>query len=108
MKKYEIIKDKREFDNIIHNSPYSKNKYYVIYNKERENKFSRFGIAVGKKIGNAVTRNRVKRQIRAIIDNNKNLFQNSKDYIIIVKKTFLDLSFSEMEKELKSLIEKKV
>lgn len=106
MKKYEIIKDKSEFDNLIHNAPYLKNKYYVIYNKERTPKFPRFGIAVGKKIGNAVTRNRVKRQMRAIIDNNKNLFQNSKDYIIIVKKTFLDLSFSEMEKELKSLIEK--
>lgn len=106
MKKYEIIKDKREFDDIIHNAPYLKNKYYVLYNKERAPKFPRFGIAVGKKIGNAVTRNRVKRQIRAIIDNNKNLFQNSKDYIIIVKKNFLDISFQEMDRQLRSLIEK--
>lgn len=106
MKKYEIIKDKREFDDIIHNSPYHKNKSFVIYNKEREVKFPRFGIAVGKKIGNAVIRNKVKRQIRAIIDNNKNLFQNSKDYIIIVKKSFLDSSFKENEKSLRSLLEK--
>lgn len=106
MKKYEIIKDKSEFDNLIHNAPYLKNKYYVIYNKERTPKFPRFGIAVGKKIGNAVTRNRVKRQMRAIIDNNKNLFQNSKDYIIIVKRNFLDLTFQDMERELKSLLEK--
>ncbi|MCX4365139.1 MAG: ribonuclease P protein component [Bacilli bacterium] len=106
MKKYEIIKDKREFDEIIHNAPYLKNRYYVIYNKERSPKFPRFGLAVGKKIGNAVTRNRVKRQMRAIIDNNKNLFQNTKDYIIIIKKNFLDLSFSEMEIELKRLLEK--
>ncbi|MDE5630927.1 MAG: ribonuclease P protein component, partial [Bacilli bacterium] len=78
----------------------------VIYNKERAPKFPRFGLAVGKKIGNAVTRNRVKRQIRSIIDNNKNLFKNSKDYIIIVKRNFLDLSFQDMERELKSLLEK--
>ncbi len=106
MKKYEIIKDAREFDNIIHNSPYLKNKYFVIYYKEREINFPRFGIAVGKKIGNAVTRNKVKRQTRSIIDNNKNLFQNSKDYIIIVKKTFLDISFTEKENELRRLLEK--
>lgn len=106
MKKFEIIKDKREFDDIIHNSPYLKNKIFVIYNKEREVKFPRFGIAVGKKIGNAVTRNKVKRQLRSIIDNNKNLFQNSKDYIIIVKKSFLDSSFNENEKSLRSLLEK--
>lgn len=44
--------------------------------------------------------------MRSLIDNHKNLFQNDKDYIIIVKKTFLDLSFQEMDKELRSLIEK--
>lgn len=106
MKKYEVVKDKREYDDIIHNSPYKKNKYFVIYYKEKEKCFPRFGLAVGKKLGNAVTRNKVKRQMRSLIDNHKNLFQNDKDYIIIVKKTFLDLSFQEMDKELRSLIEK--
>lgn len=106
MKKFEIIKDKREFDDIIHNYPYLKSKSLVIYNKERNACFPRFGIAVGKKIGNAVTRNKVKRQIRTIIDNNKNLFQNSKDYIIIVKKSFLDLSFKENEDSLRKTLEK--
>lgn len=106
MKKYEIIKEKYEYDKIIHNSPYQKNKYFVIYNKEREEKYPRFGLAVGKKLGNAVTRNKIKRQLRVIIDNNKKLFKNSKDYIIIVKKAILDLSFQEMEKELIGLIKK--
>lgn len=106
MKKYEVVKDKREYDDIIHNCPYKKNKYFVMYYKDSTRNFPRFGLAVGKKIGNAVTRNKVKRQMRSIIDNNKNLFPNAKDYIIIVKKTFLDLSFQEMNNELRSLIEK--
>lgn len=106
MKKYEIVKVHKEFDDIIHNCPYKKNKYYIIYYKERENNISRFGIAVGKKIGNAVLRNRVKRQMRAIIDKNKNLFQNNTDYIIIVKKDFLDLNYEEANKELLSLMRK--
>ncbi len=104
MKKFEIVKEHKDFDDIIQNSPYLKNKYYIIYYKERDLGFPRFGIAVGKKIGNAVTRNRVKRQIRALIDKNKKLFQNDRDYIIIVKKDFLNLSYQEATEELISLI----
>lgn len=106
MKKYEIVKEHKEFDDIIHNSPYKKNRYYIIYYKERENCYSRFGIAVGKKIGNAVIRNRVKRQVRALIDKNKNLFKNNTDYIIIMKKDFLNLNYEEATNELISLMKK--
>ncbi len=106
MKKYEIVKEHKEFDEIIHNCPYKKSQYFIIYYKERENSFSRFGIAVGKKLGNAVTRNRVKRQVRALIDNNKNLFQNNRDYIIIMKKDFLNLNYEQATNELISLMRK--
>ena len=98
MKKFEIIKLHKDFDKIIHNGSYKKNKYYIIYNKERDLSFPKFGIAVGKKLGNAVTRNKVKRQVRMIIKNNR-------DYIIIVKKSVLDISYQQMNEELKGLIE---
>lgn len=104
MKKYEIVKEHKEFDDIIANGKYIKNRYFVIYNKESNYSYPRFGIAVGKKIGNAVTRNKFKRQIRMIINNNKNLFKNNKDYIIIIKKSSLDLKFSELNNNLLELI----
>ncbi len=99
-----MVKEQREFDSIIKTSPFEKNKYFLLYNKEREASHPRFGIAVGTKVGNAVTRNRLKRQIRAIIDKNKKLFSNHKDYIIIVKRNCLEINFQEMEKHLLSLI----
>lgn len=105
MKKYEIVKEHHEFDDIIHNGRYKKNKYFVIYNKESNNLYPRFGIAVGKKVGNAVTRNKLKRQIREIITRNKNLFQNNQDYIIIVKRSSLMLTFQQMKDEIMNLIE---
>ena len=105
MKKFEIIKLHKDFDEIIHNGSYKKNKYYIIYNKERDLSFPKFGIAVGKKLGNAVTRNKVKRQVRMIINNNKNLFKNNRDYIIIVKKSVLDITYQEMNDQLKCLVE---
>ena len=106
MKKYEIVKEHKEFDDILTNGSYRKNNYYVIYNKDSNYNFPRFGIAVGKKIGNAVIRNKVKRQVRMIISSNKNLFKNNKDYIIIVKKAFLDINFNTKNNELIKLLEK--
>lgn len=100
MKKYEIVKEKKEFDKIINTGKYKKNNFFVIYNKENKNAFPKFGIAVGKKVGNAVIRNKLKRQVRMILTNNKNLFQNDKDYIIIVKRNSLFISYQEMEQKL--------
>lgn len=106
MKKYEVVKEHHEFDDIINTGKYIKNNLFVIYNKDSKFNYPRFGIAVGKKIGNAVTRNKVKRQVRMILTNNKNLFKNNKDYIIIVKKGVLSVSYEEMNNSLVSLIEK--
>lgn len=106
MKKYEIVKEHKQFDDIIQTGKYKKGSIYIIYNKESNLNFPRFGIAVGKKVGNAVIRNRLKRQTRMIINNNKNLFKNNKDYIIIVKRNALDATFQQMESNLISLLEK--
>lgn len=102
MKKFEIVKEHKEFDNIINTGKYIKGTYYVIYNKENTNK--RFGIAVSKKFGSAVQRNRIKRQTRMILENNKNLFKNGFDYIIIVKRNALNVDYKHLEEDIQSII----
>lgn len=108
MKKYEIVKEHYEFDNIINNGKSIGNKIYSIYFLNHKEEYPKFGIAVGKKIGNAVTRNKYKRIIRNIIDNNKLLFKKNYDYIIIIKRKCLDLSFNELNEKLSSLIKEKI
>lgn len=108
MKKYEIVKEHRDYDNIINNGRYIKNNTFIVYFLKHEENFPKFGMAVGKKIGNAVTRNKYKRIIRNIIDNNKFLFKKEYDYIIIIKKVCLDMSFIEISDSLKTLIEEKL
>ena len=49
-------------------------------------------------------RNRIKRQIRNIIDNNKMLFQKQYRYIIMVKNACNNKTFEELNKNLTSLI----
>lgn len=100
MKKYETVKEHKEFEYIIHNCPFKKSKNFIIYNKDNEQAYPRFGIAVSKKLGNAVTRNRAKRVMRELIHNNKKLFQNNKDYIIIIKKGLINEDFTNLNEEL--------
>ena len=61
-------------------------------------------ITIPKKTGTAVVRNKIKRRIKNIIDNNKKIVQSGYDYVIIVKKGVLDLTYQEMERELLKLI----
>ena len=94
MKKINIIKESKDFDRIIHNNKSHKYKDYIIYIEYNNESTYKFGLSVGKKIGNAVTRNKVKRQLKNIID--KNIYKNGFNCIIIVGKGILERTFEEM------------
>ena len=80
------------------------NRKFVIYYLEQEQKHFRVGISVSKKLGNAVRRNKVKRQIREIIS--KNDYQKNFDCIIIVRREINNADFQEIEKDLNYALEK--
>jgi len=106
MKKCDVIKNSREFDEIINSRKYVKNNEFVIYYRNNTFKKNRFGISVGKKIGNAVTRNYYKRIIRNICDKYNFIYSNYKDYIIIMRKGCIELSFSDINNSFISLVKK--
>lgn len=60
----EILKDNRNFLALYKKGRFIASKYMVIYVKPNGRPFNRFGITAGKKVGNAVCRNRAKRLIR--------------------------------------------
>lgn len=98
MKKINVVKCNKDFNFIISNNKPYKYKDYVIYLAKKDSDVYKFGISVGKKVGNAVVRNKVKRQIRSIIDT-KN-YKNNFNCIIIVGKGILFRSFDEMKSNL--------
>lgn len=104
MKKLYIVKNTRDFERIMKSGKVLKNKSFVIYYIENNLPYNRYGISVGKKIGNAVHRNKFKRRIRAIIDNSKKDYINSQDYIIILRRSAKDKDYQELEMDFLSLI----
>ena len=98
MKKINILKNSREFERIIKNNKPYKYKDYVIFFEEGTNDIYHFGLSVGKKVGNAVNRNLIKRRLKSIID--KKDYQNNFNCIIIVGKGINGRSFKEMEDNL--------
>lgn len=104
MKKKNIIKKSSDFDRIIHHNKSFKYKDYIIYVERTKENTYHFGLSVGKKIGNAVNRNKVKRQLKTIID--KKDYKNGFNCIIIVGRGINDRTFIEMEENFNKCIEK--
>lgn len=105
MKKRNIVKEKKDFDIIFKLRNQTSSKFYYIYIKDNDlNKF-RFGICVSKKLGNAVTRNKLKRRVKDIIDKSKLHFE-SKDYIIVLKKSAKSAKYLELKEDLISVLKK--
>ena len=78
---------------------------FYIYKDENQMGHGRVGISVSKKLGNAVTRNKIKRQLRMMIQECFH-FDEEVDYIVIVRKRFLDNTYIENKKELEYLYKK--
>ncbi len=104
MNKEDIVKENKRFQEIINNQQFVCNDAFTIYYINSNVK--KFGITVSKKIGKAYVRNKIKRQIRNIIHNNKKLFPNNKEYIIMIRRGYALKKYDEKENKLLLLIKK--
>lgn len=103
MKKKQIIQKSNEYTEIIHKCPYKKNNYFIIYYRSNK-EHNRFGISVPTKTGKANIRNKIKRRIKNILDQNQNNVHSNYDYVIIIRKRILELNYQEISEQLISLI----
>ena len=71
-----------------------------------ETEESRVGLTVSRKVGTAVTRNRVKRRFREIIRTNATSLVRRFDHVVIAFAPAADASFSALQEELIWLLER--
>ena len=97
------IKKYSEFQKVIEEGEVKKTCFFVSYAIENELGYSRFGISVPKKTGNAVIRNRIKRQVRSAIGQSTD-FKKSVDTVLIIRKSYDTNSFDQTLSEIKELL----
>lgn len=106
MKKDLRIKKNEEFSRIISKNKTFSNSLYKIYRDIAKENHSRIGISVSKKIGNAVVRNKIKRQIRMMLIDFYDFEKSKFDLIIIVRNNYLKKAYKDCKNELEMLIKK--
>ena len=99
------IKKYSEFQKVIEAADVKKTCFFVSYRLKNELGYSRFGISVPKKTGNAVIRNRIKRQVRSAIGQSTN-FEKSIDIVLIVRKSYDVNQFTKVKSEIQELLNK--
>jgi ribonuclease P protein component len=81
----------RDFDAVYRKGRSVSTRYLVLYSFPRPDEVeeeSRLGLAVSRKTGGAVERNRVKRRLRAAFDELHETLPAGRDYVLIVRPGF--------------------
>ena len=104
MKVINRIKKNEDFGVAINKCKSSRLSSFIVYCYQTELGYSRVGISASKKLGNAVTRNRIKRQVRAMCDNLIDYSSKSYDIVIIVRGQFLNCSFNDNQSQLSDYV----
>ncbi len=105
MKKQFRIKDTREFSQIMNCKQFYVSPSMVIYVKKRKEDWARVGLSVGKRMGNAVVRNKIKRQIREMV-HELYTFDEEFDTIILVREQYRTENYINNKKCLERLLKK--
>lgn len=107
MKKKNRIKKNEDFQKVFKHGKSMANRQFVIYMLDQpEEKEFRLGLSVSKKIGNAVTRNRVKRLIRQVFMEEKENLKTGIDYIVIARNPASEMNYHEVQSSLMHLFRK--
>ena len=100
MKKNFRVKREKDFKEIFKEGTSFANRKFVVYQLENQQNHFRVGLSVSKKLGNAVTRNQIKRRIRHILLNVRGHLADDVDFVVIARKGVESLDYAEMEKNL--------
>lgn len=108
MKKSNRIRKNEEFSKIIAKKHYLANASFILYFDYKKETNSRIGISVSKKLGDAVTRNKIKRQVRMMFINFYDFENSEYDLICIVRSKFLQNSFIDNQTNLEKIVKKAI
>ena len=97
MNKQHTLKKNSDFRRLYAKGKSAVNPYLVVYSRKNGMGFNRVGFTVSAKLGNAVTRNRIRRQLREIYRLHSNEFKNGKDFVIVARSRCIRGEYQKMD-----------
>lgn len=97
MNKKESLRSNRDFRKVYDNGKSFANKYLVMFYIKNGRKNNRVGFSVTKKLGNAVTRNKIKRRMRESYRINSHKFKGGYDIVFLSRVRAKNTSFKQIE-----------
>ena len=90
----------------LYATPGQANACLVLYARRNRTQTNRVGITVGKKLGHAVVRNRVRRRIREVYRLNEEKFQPGWDIVVVARTRSITADFATLTNSFLSLAKK--
>ncbi len=106
MAKICTIRKQSDFKQMFASGKSYAGRYFVLYVRANECEGARFGFTAGKKIGNAVVRNRSKRLMKEVVRNNLDNIKGGFDYILVARSAGVDKGYTEFEEDFTMILHK--
>ena len=104
MKKVNRVRKPHEFQSLIKTGKKLANHSFVLYYVPKKEEQARVGISLPRKIGNAVQRNKYKRQLRMMCQELVDFSRAQKDLIIIIRFGYLEHDYRTNKNNLEKLL----
>ncbi len=94
------LRKRAQFQELSHTGSKFHSANFVVIKKSNVGRESRLGITVSAKVGNAVVRNRIKRQIREFFRRHRSQLPKAGDFLVVARSSAADLPTAHMIEEL--------
>ena len=106
LKRINRLKKRYQFNYVYKSGEHFSGEHMVLYVVSSKTKNIKVGLAVTKKIGKAVVRNRVRRQLREIIKKQVPALKQNNNIIVVARENITEASFEKLSNEFSRLIKK--
>ena len=101
------LRNREDYSRVYRGGRSFANGQFVVYwSKQPTAEPFRLGISASKKVGNAVVRNRMRRVIKEIVRHMEVQIVPHVDFILIVRKPAISMSYSELERSVRHVLRK--